>query len=101
MDVSQKIKESIAAIEPTARVVLFGSRARKDNTEHSDWDILVLLKQPQVSLKDEQRIRHSLFDVELENGVAISTFVQPASIWNLPVPPNPLMHKIKVEGRFL
>lgn len=38
------IKEVIAQVMPTgARVVLFGSQARNDAREDSDWDILILL----------------------------------------------------------
>lgn len=38
------IKEVIAQVMPTgARMVLFGSQARNDASEDSDWDILILL----------------------------------------------------------
>jgi predicted nucleotidyltransferase len=101
MEVSQLIKQKVESIEPSAKVVLFGSRARKDHSEHSDWDILVLLNQPKVTIGDEQRIRHGLFEIELENGVAISTFVQSLYNWHNTEAAIPLIQNIKKEGRLL
>jgi uncharacterized protein len=39
----QQIKELVCAIEPTAKVFLYGSRARNDARPDSDWDILILV----------------------------------------------------------
>lgn|SRR5690348_8100137 len=39
------IKERVLSVVPDARVMLFGSRARGDWHEESDWDILVLTEQ--------------------------------------------------------
>ena len=39
-----KIKEVIKNIFPDCRVVLFGSRSRKDFKTQSDYDILVIIK---------------------------------------------------------
>jgi len=39
----QKIGRTARSVAPTAkRVLLFGSRARGDEHEDSDWDVLVL-----------------------------------------------------------
>ena len=39
----KKTKDSILSLEPEAEVWLFGSRARGDFNDESDWDILILL----------------------------------------------------------
>ncbi len=39
-----KIKEQVSKEDENASVILFGSRARGDYREDSDWDILVLTK---------------------------------------------------------
>lgn len=39
----QQIKEIVCAIEPTAKLFLYGSRARNDARLDSDWDILILV----------------------------------------------------------
>jgi len=38
----EKVKEIVQATDPEAEVILFGSRARGDAMEDSDWDILIL-----------------------------------------------------------
>ena len=39
----QRIKELVCAIETTAQIFLYGSRARNDARPDSDWDILILV----------------------------------------------------------
>ena len=39
----QRIKEIVYAIEPSAQIFLYGSRARNDERPDSDWDILILV----------------------------------------------------------
>ena len=41
-EILEKIKQAVKDVEPQAEVVLFGSRARRDEQAHSDWDILIL-----------------------------------------------------------
>jgi uncharacterized protein len=60
-----KIKNQVLSIDKNATVVLFGSRARKDFREDSDWDFLILASStPDEKLKRE--LRDKLFDTELE-----------------------------------
>lgn len=92
-----KIKEYVKAIDPEAEVRLFGSRARGDAREDSDWDILILTPKA-VNLKVEQAFRHKLFELELEYGQAISTFVYSNADWNGKYRVTPLFHNIKEEG---
>ena len=76
-----KIKEQIRYYNSDAEVLLFGSHARGDYHKDSDWDILILLNQANVCREDEKTYRDLLFDVELETGEAISTFVFSKSDW--------------------
>lgn len=39
----QAIVERLRAVSPVEQVILFGSRARGDHDEDSDWDLCVLL----------------------------------------------------------
>ncbi len=61
--INEKIKQTVLSAESGAQVILFGSKARNTDTSDSDWDILVLLDRPNVSCKDEQKVRHNLFEV--------------------------------------
>jgi predicted nucleotidyltransferase len=37
-----KVKSAINSVDPQAKVILFGSRARGDEKQSSDWDFLIL-----------------------------------------------------------
>ena len=75
------IKLKILEKNPDADIILFGSHARGNASKDSDWDILILLNSTKVSRKTEQEYRHELFDVELETGEPISTFVYSKTDW--------------------
>lgn len=45
---------------PTARAILFGSRARGDARIDSDWDILILLDKDRVTAEDMDNISYPI-----------------------------------------
>ncbi len=63
-----RLKAEIQKIEPTAQLILYGSRARGDARPDSDWDLLLLTEKPKVSFQDEMKIRRPITLVELEIG---------------------------------
>ena len=66
-NITGRIRNEIKSIDPTAQVILFGSRARGDARQDSDWDILILI-QDKVTTEIERSFRYRLFDLELETG---------------------------------
>lgn len=92
------IKAAIHRKNPEAEVILFGSRARGQEHKHSDWDILVLLDMSTVDRKTEKEYREALFDVELETGEAISTFVFSRQDWESRHAISPLFENIQKDG---
>ncbi|MBS1529857.1 MAG: nucleotidyltransferase domain-containing protein, partial [Bacteroidetes bacterium] len=78
--------------------ILYGSRATGKAKKDSDWDVLILLDKPVVSLKDEQSFRHNLYDLELETGESISTLVYANSHWNNDLSLTPLYKAVKQNG---
>jgi predicted nucleotidyltransferase len=90
------VKATVRSIDPLARVILFGSRARGDNNNFSDWDFLVLVSQ-EANERLKSQIRDSLIDIELEAGQVISTVIYSQEQW-----PNyqitPLFQNIEKEG---
>ena len=71
----QEVKRYVQEIDPLAEVWLFGSRARGDAREDSDWDFLVLTNQ----LADwtfKRQLRGHLYDIGYANSQVISTIIQ-------------------------
>jgi predicted nucleotidyltransferase len=77
----QQIREAVLSVEPDAQIYLFGSRARGDCRVDSDWDFLILLDGP-VDRARTSRVRHALFDIELEADSILSSIVRNADDWN-------------------
>ena len=92
------IKSKIQSKNPDADIILFGSHARGTANQDSDWDILILLKSSSVSRKEEQEYRHEIFDIELETGEPISTFVFSKIDWETKYSVTPLYYNITREG---
>ena len=91
-----KIKNAVSELDPKARVILFGSRARGDYGKESDWDLLILTSIP--ATEDIKRnLRYNLLDIELETEQAISTLIHHYDHWeNYSV--TPLYDVIEKEG---
>ena len=74
------IKEVIAQVMPTgARMVLFGSQARNDASEDSDWDILILLDKEKLEEVDHDKYVYPLFELG----------------WKIDVEIHPIMYTLK------
>ena len=80
-ELTYKVKQSVRSIDPDARVILFGSRARGDSKSFSDWDFLILTKK-QVDEKMKRQIRDKLIDTEIEAEEVISTLIFSQDMWN-------------------
>lgn len=76
----QRVKATVQAIDPTAEVWLFGSRARGDARDDSDWDFLVLTEQT-VNQHYKELVRDQLFYLGLEQGHIISTTIKNRGQW--------------------
>ena len=93
-----KIKQLVGSADPTATVILFGSRARKQNSKDSDFDLLILVNQDKISYSDEQRIKDPLYDLEFETGKIISPVIFSRKDWESRHRITPLYRSIKKEG---
>lgn len=92
------IRTKIHQKNPDAEIILFGSHARGDSNSNSDWDILVLLNNLTVDRNLEKEYREALFDVELEVGEPISTFVFSKKDWETKHSITPLYLNVKQDG---
>ena len=93
-----RIKRTIREKDPKADAFLFGSRARGDNRSDSDWDILILVDSNKVTNEIEDQFRDGLYDIELDSGQIISTFIYPKSLWESSLRYSPLYTNVKKEG---
>lgn len=75
------IRDTIRAAEPTAQIILYGSRARGDAREDSDWDVLVIIDKPRLSLKDRSNIQYPVWDKGLDLGQEINVFPYTRQQW--------------------
>ena len=93
-----KVKEAVVQLEPSAQVILYGSRARNDFREYSDWDFLILVDGP-VDTARTDRIRRVLFEIELDTDQIISSIIRSRQDWNSPrYSVVPLHKNVEREG---
>ena len=97
----QSLKEIILKVDATADVILFGSRAREEAKQNSDWDILILTDRTQVTRLTEREYRDAIFDIQLESGEGVSAFVFSKKDWTQKHISTPLYENIKREGIYL
>ena len=91
------IRDTIRASEPTAQIILYGSRARGDAREDSDWDVLAIVDKPRLSLKDRSNLQYPLWDKGLEIGEEINVFPYTRKQWEQG-PLTFFKHNVMTEG---
>ncbi len=96
--VIEKIKKSIHEKDSSVEAYLFGSRARGDNRDDSDWDILILVDAKKVTNEIEDKFRDEFYELELNIGQVISTFIYPKDHWEKVLRFSPLYNAVAQEG---
>jgi predicted nucleotidyltransferase len=74
-------KAAIAEVAPDAGVILYGSRARGDAQEDSDYDLLVLVDQEQ-DMELEKAIVDRLVPLEVRTGDVLTVLLYSRSQWD-------------------
>jgi len=74
-------KAAIREVVPEARLILYGSRARGDAHEDSDYDLLVLVDR-QVDMSLERAIVDRLVPLEVRMGKALTALIYNRSQWD-------------------
>ena len=91
------IRDTIRASEPTAQIILYGSRARGDARKDSDWDVLVIVDRPKTDLNDYKRLWYSVYYKGLDYGVEINPTLYTRKEWEQ-APPTMFKYNVKTEG---
>ena len=77
-----EIKQAVLSVDSQAEIVLFGSRARGDYKEESDWDVLILIEKEQGDWKHVRSIMDVVYDVELKNHQIITPIIRNKKFWD-------------------
>lgn len=81
-DILQEIKQAVTSVDGEAEVILFGSRARGDFHEESDWDVLVLTTNINVDRQYKREVRNALLQLELKYSIVITGIIRQTSFWS-------------------
>jgi len=97
----EKIKKIVQEKEPSAKIYLYGSRARGTANSDSDWDLLILLNKKKITTDIEKNITHPLYDLEFDTGEVISPMVYSEQEWNTKYKITPFYYNVMREGQLL
>ena len=98
MELTNDIKQAIHQQDPTAEAYLFGSRARGNHRPDSDWDVLILVNESEVTHEIEDKFRDVLYDLELATGEIISVFIYSKDYWKDALRFSPLYAHVSRDG---
>ena len=79
-NIPELVKRAVFEIDHEAEVYLFGSRARGDFNDESDWDFLILTEW-EVSLEYKKKIRIKLYEIEIKLGIVINSMIKNKMQW--------------------
>ena len=77
----KQIKETVLGVEPNATLILYGSRARGDNKEDSDIDLIILVDKDKITREEEIKITYPIYDIEFKTTMPISTILYTKYEW--------------------
>jgi predicted nucleotidyltransferase len=66
---------------PVEKVILYGSKARGNQDEDSDIDLLLVTSRP-IRWRERKAMIYALFDIEMAHDAIISILVVPVDEWS-------------------
>lgn len=96
--VLEKIINAVNKTAPDSEIYLYGSRARGDARELSDWDLLILLQGTRITFDFEKKVLDELYEVEIETREIISPLIYTKNDWVENHSVTPLFESIQKEG---
>lgn len=97
----KKCNTAIKNIDPSAEIVLYGSRARGDAGAESDYDLLIITDK-EATLEREDVFRQQLFPIEIETGAVLTVFLINRREWDSPLfNAMPFYQNVKKDGVLL
>ena len=86
------------SVDPLAITILFGSRARGDASEESDWDFLVLSNANDLETLASVMRREMRIKVEMVHDIAVSLLVKNKMVWEEEYAVTNIYDSIREEG---
>jgi predicted nucleotidyltransferase len=81
-EILESIKAKVAKIMPSnAKVILFGSQARGDANDDSDWDILIILDKEKLDESDHDNFSYPLFELGWQINAQIHPIIYTMKDW--------------------
>ena len=91
------IRTTVRNTEPDAGIILYGSRARGDAREDSDWDVVVLLNKPFMPYHERYKVAYDVWDKGQDIGQEINMLVYTKEQWDA-APPSLFKYNVREEG---
>ena len=98
VNILKAIKSLVEERDSSAKIYLYGSRARGNAKKDSDWDLLILLNRDQITSEIENSITYPLYDLEFETGEIISPMIYSQKEWNTKDSITPFYKNVMKEG---
>ena len=84
---------------PNDRMILFGSQARGDAREDSDWDLLVLLSKSTGSFKEDfDRYGYPFIECGMNNNEDVNIYLYSMDEWETYKDRSMFYHNVNREG---
>lgn len=81
-DILKEIKRIARKTIPKGgQLILYGSRARNEATEDSDWDLLILLDKPEIEQSDYHNVLYPFAALSWDVGELISPIIYTKEKW--------------------
>jgi uncharacterized protein len=100
-NILREIKRIVLEKEPTAKIFLFGSRAKASEGKDSDWDLLILLDREKISQEIEISITYPIYDLEFDTGEIMNPLVYSEQEWNTRYSITPFYMNVMKESKRL
>ena len=100
-DVLIKLKETLRDVLPVgAHAYLYGSQARGNASQDSDWDVLILLDKQKIEAEDYDNVSYPLVELGWSLNECISPVLYTMKDW-VKYRFTPFVHNVKNEGILL
>ena len=77
----EDIRQLKRRLIPNEKLILFGSQSRGDAGPDSDWDLLLLLNKPEITLEDERRYAYPFTKLGWNYGTYLSVKLYSENDW--------------------